>query len=456
MTGLRRAGSCLPAALILCAASATAWGGDPAEPINPLKNRFLTGKSLDVCDQGSFFVGGVPKVVGTGSSTRQTIIGAMYTQFQIPTKRRKWPIIFVHGGNYTGSALEASANGNEGWMSMAVRNNYATFVVDRPGYGRSGFDSTVINEARAANNLSLLPSVAESTSDIWFNTGQRGFGLIVPPGSSIIDGTMIRHGDPGDPRMPETDPPSDFHGAYPPAFPIPPVESSIDGNIRDRVGAIGPTPNPVNNAYLALNAYKYVVPGMDSLFPGSTCSTCTPTSVAPGNTWAPLALAELVERLGGAILAPHSQSSDNVLHTIRLLKLKGKLDLVKGVIVPETTAGGAVTPFPLERYGLVAKDFDTIPYFIFSGDYRITSIRESNRSFIDQINSTGTRKVRPAAYYDLDAPGMPKEFLGTTHIVQTGTNNAELFDFMAKWAEKNISNPIVKHSCPPGRDRDKH
>ena len=211
--------------------------------------------------------------------------------------------------------------------------------------------------------------------------------------------------------MPETDPPSDFHGAYPPAFPIPPVDSSIDGNIEARVGAIGAAPNPVNNAYLALNAYKYVVPGMDNLFPGSVCATCVPTAISPGNTWAPRALAELVERLGGAILSPHSQSSDNVWHAVRILKEKGKLDLVKGIIVPETTVTGTnVLPFPFIAFGLTPQDFDKIPVLITSGDYRITSIRLSNRSFIDQLNASPTRTVGPAAYFDLDSPELAPGF----------------------------------------------
>ena len=167
---------CVSAALLIAVGATSAWA-DPTEPVNPLKKRFLTGKALSICDQGAFFVGGVPKIPSFGEP-RQTIIGQMYTQFQIPTKRRQWPIIFVHGGNYSGSALEATPDGREGWLSRAVRHNYATFVVDRPGYGRSGFDSTVINEARVRNDLTLLPAIAESTSDIWFNTGQRGFCLL--------------------------------------------------------------------------------------------------------------------------------------------------------------------------------------------------------------------------------------------------------------------------------------
>src|SRR6185437_16076711 len=108
--------------------------------------------------------------------------------------------------------------------------------------------------------------------------------------------------DPGDPDPAETNPPSEGHGNYPPAFPIPPVDSSIDANIQARVGAIGPAPNTVNNTYLALNTYKYLVPNTEATLPGSFCPTCIPTTIAGNATWTPRGLAELVERLGGAIV----------------------------------------------------------------------------------------------------------------------------------------------------------
>ena len=46
---------------MLLAVNAYAWQ-------NPLQNRYLKGKPLEICDQGSFFVGGVPKVTRYASS----------------------------------------------------------------------------------------------------------------------------------------------------------------------------------------------------------------------------------------------------------------------------------------------------------------------------------------------------------------------------------------------------
>jgi hypothetical protein len=43
-------------------------------------------------------------------------------------------------------------------------------------------------------------------------------------------------------------------------------------------------------------------------------------TISPADTWSPLALAELLERLGGAIVSPHSQSTTQVLQMVRILK----------------------------------------------------------------------------------------------------------------------------------------
>ena len=74
----------------------------------------------------------------------------------------------------------------------------------------------------------------------------------------------------------------------------------------------------------------------------------------------------LVERLGGAIVATHSQSGIMGHHMVRILKERGHLDLVKGLI---TIEGGCSLP----NSGLTAADFDRIPYLALKGDYAATS-----------------------------------------------------------------------------------
>ena len=175
----------------MLAAGALAWE-------NPLKGRYLSGAPLSICDQGSFFVGGVPKVtryassaaVREGGSPQQITIGQMYVQFQIPEQRRRWPLIMIHGSTHTGAALDSTPGGGEGWLSYAVRNKLATFVVDQPGRGRSGFDQSVILEAKATGNWNLVPSsFGRITDDGAWTTW---FGHIVPADSYPACASGIR------------------------------------------------------------------------------------------------------------------------------------------------------------------------------------------------------------------------------------------------------------------------
>src|SRR5262245_48111643 len=86
---------------ILTAAAAAAFTAGASAWVNPLEHRYVQG-AMNVCDQGAFFVGGVPKVTNYANSSvntgpQQITIGQSYVQFQIPKKRRQWPLVMIHG-----------------------------------------------------------------------------------------------------------------------------------------------------------------------------------------------------------------------------------------------------------------------------------------------------------------------------------------------------------------------
>ncbi len=415
---------------------------------SPLKGRYISGAPLTICDQGSFFVGGVPKVtryassadVREGGRPQQITIGQMYVQFQIPEQRRTWPLIMIHGSTHTGAALDSTPGGDEGWLSHAVRNKLATFVVDQPGRGRSGFDQSVILEAKATGNWNLIPSsFGRITDDSAWTTW---FGHIVPAGADITTGKMIRHGDPGDPDPAENQAePSQAHGAYLPAFPIPPVPNSSNAHLVARAGAIGDAPNPSNNTYLGLEYYKQLVPNGEVTLPGSECPSCTPKNLNAIETWLPLALAELLEGVGGCFLSTHSQSTSSVLHTVRILKERGELHLLKGIIIPE----GAGTD--LAAAGLVGSDFDSIPFLLVNGDYRPLATRKGNYAAVAAMNASRTRKVGPALALNVEDPIFKGRLNGHTHMGMLGSTARREFDFFLEWAGKNIDNPLLAKGC---------
>jgi hypothetical protein len=114
---------------------------------------------------------------------------------------------------------------------------------------------------------------------------------------------------------------------------------------------------------------------------------------------------------------------------VRILKERGHLDLLKGLITIEGSCS-------LPNSGLKAEDFDNIPYLALKGDYTATS--EVCQTTVDAINARraaghGTAK---ADYLKLDEMG--PVFNGTTHMMMLGTNNLEVADVILNWTDANI------------------
>jgi hypothetical protein len=402
--------------------------------------KFLTAP-LTIEDQGSFFIGGVPKITNYAAPPPppapgapapaapaallplQITIGQMYVQFQIPARKYAtgWPVIMVHGSSHTGACLESTPDGREGWYPYFVRKGVPSYIVDQAGRGRSGFDESVIHEGEAqivggnvASGTELIPAFGRITDDgAWTNW----FGHLVPANSTILNGTLIRHGDPGDPN-----PNPDAYQHVTPLFPL----DAVDSRLTSRPGAIGPAPAGPPQNY-ALEYYKQLVPNAEVTLPGSTCASCEPTMISPANTWTPLNLAALVERLGGAIVVTHSQSGIMGHHMTRILKEHGHLDLLKGLVTLEGSCS-------LPNSGLTAADFDNVPYMALKGDYTPTSM--VCQDTVNAINARRASKqgTAKADYLKLDDMGI----LGVTHMMMLDKKNLEIADVIYDWLGKNV------------------
>jgi hypothetical protein len=399
------------------------------------QKRFLTAP-LVIEDQGSFFVGGVPKVTehatvppppGTtpapaAGGPHQITIGQMYVQFQVPAKKYAgWPVIMVHGSSHTAACLESTPDGREGWYPYFVRKGVPSYIVDQAGRGRSGFDQSVIHEGEAKigsgdarGGAELIPAFGRITDDgAWTNW----FGHLVPANSTVLTGTLVPHGDARDPN-----PNPDSFRHVSPLFPI----ESADASVISRAGALGPAPAG-SNAYYALEYYKQLVPNAEVTLPGSTCSTCDPQALSPANTWTPQNLALLVERLGGAVVVTHSQSGIMGHHMTRILKERGRLDLLKGLVTLEGSCS-------LANSGLTAADFDGIPYLALKGDYTATSTVCQDTVSAINARRAGKRGTAKADYLKLDEMGM----LGVTHMMMLDKRNLEIADVMLGWVTRNV------------------
>jgi len=296
-----------------------------------------------------------------------------------------------------------------------------SYVVDQAGRGRSGFDESVIHEGEAKvlagdvkGGTDMIPAFGRITDDGAWNVW---FGHVIPAGSTILTGTLIPHGDPADPN-----PHPDQFEHVAPRFPI----AAVDQNLVARTGAIGPTPKGPNTAY-ALEYYKQLVPNAEVTLPGSTCATCDPQELTPANTWTPQNLAALVERLGGAIVVTHSQSGIMGHHMTRILKERGHLGLLKGLVTLEGSCS-------LPNSGLTASDFDNVPYMALKGDY--TNISPVCQDTVNAINARRTAKqgTAKADYLKLDEMGI----LGVTHMMMLDQKNLEIADIIYNWIGKNV------------------
>ena len=398
--------------------------------------KFLTGP-ITIEDQGSFFIGGVPKVTdyagppaapgtpaaSTSPAPHQITIGQMYVQFEVPANKygAGWPVIMVHGSSHTGACLESTPDGREGWYPYFVRKGVPSYVVDQAGRGRSGFDESVIHEGEAkvtagdtAAAAKLLPGFGRITDD---GAWTSWFGHLVPANSTILTGRLIPHGDPADPN-----PHPDKYEHVAPTFPL----DAVDKSIVSRHGALGPAPAAADATY-GLEYYKQLVPNAEVTLPGSICKTCDPTAISPANTWTPENLAALVEKLGGAIVVTHSQSGIMGHHMTRILKEHGNLGMLKGLLTLEGSCS-------LQNSGLTAADFDNIPYMALKGDY--TNISTQCQETVDAINARRAAKqgAAKADYVKLDEMGI----LGVTHMMMLDKQNLKIADVMLNWVNKNI------------------
>jgi pimeloyl-ACP methyl ester carboxylesterase len=136
-----------------------------AVPINATAGSL--GGPLELQDEGSFFVNGAltmssnPGVaVGGVMQPGHITTGQMYVQFRIPKTITGPAIVMVHGSGHTGATYETTPDGREGWATYFARKGFPVYVIDHSGRGRSGFDPTPINRARAGDfDLKTLPDI---------------------------------------------------------------------------------------------------------------------------------------------------------------------------------------------------------------------------------------------------------------------------------------------------------
>jgi len=76
-------------------------------------------------DQGTFFTGDLPFT--------------MFVHYRVPENFNGLSMVLMHGGGQTGNNFESTPDGRPGWVYYFLKKGFATYNIDYPCMGRSGF-----------------------------------------------------------------------------------------------------------------------------------------------------------------------------------------------------------------------------------------------------------------------------------------------------------------------------
>ena len=118
--------------------------------------------------QGSFFVNGktiTTNYAGTSGTAGRIVVNQMYVEYWVPQKKKDgaYPVVMLHGSNHTGKTYGETPDGREGWMTDFLRAGYTVYVVEQVGRARSSFNPTRVNQAKATQDPSILPTLSSSS-----------------------------------------------------------------------------------------------------------------------------------------------------------------------------------------------------------------------------------------------------------------------------------------------------
>lgn len=82
------------------------------------------------------------------------------TLYQIPTKEKGNPVVFLHGYGQTRIGWMTTPDGREGWSDIALRDGRSVFLVDQPRRGEAGTAVKMTSgfpDVKADDPFSYLP-----------------------------------------------------------------------------------------------------------------------------------------------------------------------------------------------------------------------------------------------------------------------------------------------------------
>lgn len=136
-------------------------------------------------------------------------INSIYATYQYPAAQKyEYPIVFVPGGGHTARVFDTTPDGREGWLTLFLREGFATYGVDRVNTGRAGSDVGKIIAVKLGlappSELPVLKRYAEESAWTTFRWGPEP-GIPYPDTQFPIEAarkyypqTVTQYWDPGE------------------------------------------------------------------------------------------------------------------------------------------------------------------------------------------------------------------------------------------------------------------
>ncbi len=120
---------------------------------------------LTLRDLGEKYVGFTTEKADNGSLN---VVNAMFVQYMLPANRKhKYPVVMIHGGGGQGTDWLQTPDGRDGWADYFVADGWDTYVVDRPGHGRSQSNPSCGNGKVGVGNTAIISRLSKSDPSVW-------------------------------------------------------------------------------------------------------------------------------------------------------------------------------------------------------------------------------------------------------------------------------------------------
>jgi pimeloyl-ACP methyl ester carboxylesterase len=130
----------------------------------------MADEPLHIARQGSLEAGGEVVFCPTNDGGDPTskrwppghvVVDHVYATYQYPLDQRyKYPILFNPGGGHTARVYDTTPDGRDGWLTLFLREGFATYGVDRVNTGRAGTDICKVNAVKLGRApVSELPAM---------------------------------------------------------------------------------------------------------------------------------------------------------------------------------------------------------------------------------------------------------------------------------------------------------